>query len=194
MWTHRIGRIGVLVATLVVTGVAGGCDALGPEDDTEVGGFLTIDTCCGRVLESEEQLAGIEIELSGIGRTRSFTAADFLDDNLEIPPIPVPDSGAAFVAVTLRQDGAIASEGSASWALEPRVRWRVAVHRQPFPIGAGVQEEHRHLPNPPCEWFWCQRVWRFEIREQVRNRPEEALWLTLYRHHPDQCLDLCSDE
>ena len=180
-------RIGVVAATLVAVGVAGGCDALGLGKDTEVVSSLVITTGCCSLPYGEEQLAGIEIEVSGGGQTRSFTAEDFVvnrDQRWQTLPVQMPESGQAFVAITLRQNGAIISEGSASWTLEPGRRWSLAVERVPFPRAAGVSPKDRHLPRPRCSWFTCWAVWRFEILEDVRNRPDEALWLSLFRYIP----------
>ena len=176
-----------MVATLVAAGVAGGCDALGLGKDTEVVSSLVIRTGCCSLPYGEEQLAGIEIEVSGGGQTRSFTAEDFVDPRdvgWATPPVQVPESGRAFVAITLRQDGAIVSEGSGSWTLEPGSWWSLDVERDYFPRGAGVSPKDRHRPRPRCGWVTCRAVWRFEILEEVRNRPDEALWLSLFRDIP----------
>ena len=177
----------VMIPVLVVAGVAGGCDALGLGKDTGVVSSLVITTGCCSLPYGEEQLAGIEIEVSSGGQTHSFTADDFVDTRdlrWRTPPVKIPESGRAFVAITLRQNGAIVSEGSASWTLEPGRRWSLSVERVDFPRGAGVSPKDRHLPRPRCGWVTCRAVWRFEILEEVRNRPDEALWLSLFRDIP----------
>ena len=150
MWTHRIGRIGVLVATLVVTGVAGGCDALGLGKDAEVVSSLVITTGCCSLPYGEEQLAGIEIEVSSGGQTHSFTADDFVDTRdlrWRTPPVKIPESGRAFVAITLRQNGAIVSEGSASWTLEPGEKVVTLRRTGRFPEGC---RGFAKGPSPPA--------------------------------------------
>jgi len=53
--------------------------------------------------------------------------------------------------------------------------------------------------NDVSDFVWCleNRInrsvnWRFPIVDEAANYEDEALWVTLYRAHPDECLDDCS--
>ena len=62
-----------------------------------------------------------------------------------------------------------------------------------YPLNAAVPREHLNEARPPCFWWWCQGVWRFDISEDALNYPDEALWLTLWAVDPTSCQDLCFD-
>ena len=137
-------------------------------------------------LDDPKGLAGIEIRVSWPGSdTLTFTATD-----LPSPEFEVPNDGSIWVDARLRQNGEIVSEGSANWYLDPGAEWTVFVNRVPAPLHSAP--DRITGPNPvPCAWWWCHQLWRFELREDVRNHTLEALWLLVYRSHPDECADIC---
>ncbi len=118
----------------------------------------------------------------------------------------VPESGWIGVIARLTQDGEVVAEGRAKWVLGPDIQWTIEIDRGWDPVSAAVngREFQRHLqdlrdgvPQPPegvplpCSAWYCDRTWRIPVREDAANYPEEALWLTLLRWHPDECVDLC---
>ena len=137
-------------------------------------------------LDDPKSLAGLEIRVSWPGSdTLMFTAAHIPSHEFE-----VPSDGDIWVDALLRQDGEIVSEGSARWSLDPGARWSVYVNRIPAPFES--DPERITGPNPiRCADWWCYDLWRFELQEDVRNHPAEALWLVVYRWHPDECADIC---
>ncbi len=151
-----------------------------------LGQFLTIDNS----LYDPADMAGIEAEITGIGQRVVFDAEDF---KAGIPPFGVPDSGWMNIVTHLRQDGEIVAQGVSRWRLEPKVRWRAEYERRPDPSDSGPLVRPRGGPDEGqiCGVTWCYSAWRFEIREDARNYDVEALWLTLWRVHPDECLDVC---
>lgn len=190
-----------LMLVLVTLVVAGGCSLLGPGQDATLS--VSVPVCCyeeqwpigdttsvtvNTSLDDPRGLAGLEITIGGQIPTRVFTAADFVDH--AEPRFTVPDGGVATVFARLIQDGRIVAEGSESWPLEPEVVWRLNVTRAPYPVNEGLNGVD--LENPRCQWFWCFRNWRFPIAEEFANYEQEALWVTLYRVHPDECLDVCN--
>lgn len=140
-------------------------------------------------LSDPNGLAGIEVHLNGIGRSRSFTAADLPSD-----PFDVPESGTAQVLVRLTRDGDVVAEGAARFPLAPDVEWEIEVERSPYPIAAGIDFDYATQPNPVgCTWFWCREVWRFDIREDARNYEAERLWLTIWASTPGECTGSCEN-
>ena len=151
------------------------------------GEFLTIDNSLYDVTD----MAGIESEITGVGIGIAFDAEDF---KAAPPPFGVPDSGWISIITQLSQDGEIVAQGVSRWRLEPEVRWRAEYERRPHPLDSGPLVGDRGGPDEGqiCGANWCHSVWRFAIREDARNYEAEALWLTLWRVHPDECLDVCS--
>ena len=137
-------------------------------------------------LDDPKGLAGVEIRVYWQGSdTLTFTAS-----NLPSPGFEVPRDGSIWVDARLREQGEIVSEGTARWYLDRGAQWRVSVNRVPAPLDSGP--ERITGPNPIfCDWFYCHRLWRFELREDARNHPLEALWVLVYRSHPDECVDIC---
>ena len=129
-------------------------------------------------------LVGLEVQVDN----RVFTAADLPSERFE-----VAEHGTINFAVALRQEGIVAFEGHGSWALEPDVEWELEVERAVYPSGAppGHPPRNLHSPNPDCYWFWCSKVWRWELKEEMLNDEDEALWVTLWRVHPNECVDVC---
>ena len=72
-----------------------------------------------------------------------------------------------------------------------RLSGRSNSERSPYPIGAFIDEAEINESRPRCGWWWCHGVWRFDIRADAVNYAGEALWLTVWRVHPDECADLC---
>ena len=133
-------------------------------------------------VDDPKGLAGLEVRVGD----RVFTAPDLPSSRFD-----VPGSGRLNFDVRLRQDGGIVAEGQGSWTLEPDVEWEIEIERGPYPLGSVTDMRDIHKPNPPCGWFWCHGIWRFEIREAALNYDGEALWVTLWRVHPDECADVC---
>lgn len=130
-------------------------------------------------LEDPLGLAGIEIEVLGIGQTVSVSATDFFlfQGGMATRQVRVPDSGRISVIVTLRQNGDIVAEGAASWLLEPEINWGVGFYRAPYLPTEGLLE---HTESPPClEWLGCYENWRIPIRGDAVNYEGEALWVRL---------------
>ena len=149
---------------------------------------VTVGTSRSNGLDDPSGLAGLEVETGGRGvERRVFTAED-----LPSAPFKVPESGVIEIDVRLRLEGRIVSQGRARWDLEPDVEWEAEIERATFPLNALV--ENVTGPNPiRCAWFWCHEVWRFEIDADARNYEDEALWLTIWRVHPDECADVCEE-
>jgi len=143
-------------------------------------------------LDDPRGFAGLELEIGGVGTPLTFTASDFAEGVLEFR---APDSGYATFSVRLRQDAGVVAEGSGRWVLEPKVEWRLELSRAPLPpgqvYGIRMDDLKKNNKNPPCGWFWCHRNWRFPIADDAANYRYEALWLSLWRVHPDECVDLC---
>lgn len=136
-------------------------------------------------LDDPKGLAGLELRIAGDLPARTFRATDFIGQE---PLFVVPDVGNGVITVRLVQDGQIVAEGTEEWALESEVEWDLVVNRAPWPPSEiGVMD----LENPECNWFWCHRIWRFPIMEDAANYEHEALWVSLYRVHPDECADVC---
>ena len=182
------------LATILATGACG----LFPQDPTmeitvnDGGGSLwwppgqdTVRVQIVNGLDDPKGLAGLELSIGGALPKRVFTATDLAGES---PLFVVPGAGIATVTARLVQDGQVVAEGTEEWTLEPEVEWRLDVTRAPWPADEiGPMD----LENPQCNWFWCHRNWRSPIVEEVANYEHEALWVTLYRVHPDECADLC---
>ena len=140
-------------------------------------------------LDDPRGFAGLELEITGVGPRVTLAAADFAvaDDQ---PKFSVPDSGALRFFARLTQDGRVVAEGSGSWNLDPRAEWRLTVNRAPFPEDQPMRLDEIEKRDPPCVWFGCIRNWRFPITADAANYEYEALWLSLYRSHPDSCGDV----
>ena len=143
-------------------------------------------------LDDPHGFAGLELEIAGAGPRMTFTAADFATAERQ-PKFGVPDSGDVTFRARLTQDDHVVAEGSGSWNLEPQVEWRLIVSRTPLPINQrfGFSMDDIEHENPPCAWFGCIRNWRFPVTDSAANCEHEALWLSLYRYHPDECMDVC---
>jgi len=143
-------------------------------------------------LEDPRGLAGLEFRIAGDLPTRVFTATDFLNsrDSLFSGLFVVPDAGTGVVTVRLFQDDRIVAEGTREWPLESEVEWDIHVARGPWAPSEGLGGD-KDLENPQCSWFWCYRNWRFPIVDEAANYQDEALWVTVYRVHPDECVDVC---
>ena len=138
-------------------------------------------------LDDPKGLAGLELSVGGALPNRVFTANDLAGEN---PLFVVPDAGIATVTVRLVQDGQVVAEGTEEWTLEPEVEWELRVTRAPRPVAEGYSLWD--LEDPQCSWFWCYSDWRFPIVEDAANYELEALWVSLYRVHPDECEDVCT--
>lgn len=144
-------------------------------------------------LDDPRGFAGLELEIVGAGGPRvTFMAADFTDADNE-RTFRVPDSGEMTVSARLTQEDRVVAEGTGSWTLEPKVEWELTVSRAPVPPSERYWYTMDDIgkANPPCYWFWCFRIWRFPVTDSAANYEHEALWLTLYRVHPDECADVC---
>ena len=141
-------------------------------------------------LDDSRGLAGFVLEIGSVDPRMTFTAPDFADGVREFR---VPDAGEMRFAARLVQDDRVVAEGSGVWTLEPNVEWRLRVNRAPFPpdqaLGFTLNDINKR--NPPCGWWWCWRNWRFPITDDAANYEYEALWLSLHRIHPDECVDVC---
>ena len=133
-------------------------------------------------------LADIEIMLKGSVDT-TFYASDFPVERFE-----VPESGRVTVQVTVREGQQAVAHAEVNWELESDIEWRLEIERGPYPLNAMIDRRDAETghPNPRCAWWWCDEVWRFEIDEDARAYPYEALWLTLWRVEMGECADNCS--
>lgn len=137
-------------------------------------------------LSDPRGLAGLEINVYW----RRADTLMFGSSDLPSPSFEVPGDGPIWVEAQLRQNDDIVSEGRANWYLDPGAEWTVYVNRLPVPVDS--QPQALTGPNPiGCAWRWCHLLWRFELREDVRTHPREALWLLVYREHPDECRHIC---
>lgn len=169
-------------ATLEISVKSGGGSAEWPRDQ------LGARTALVNGLDNPRGMAGFTMELAWPGFERAFTASDFADG--AEPHFTVPDSGTLTLAVQLQQDSLVVAEGVESWQLEPEVEWQMVVQRAPYPASEGFSDME-DIRNPQCSWFWCFRNWRFAIAEDAANYEWEAIWITIYRVHPDEYADVC---
>ena len=138
-------------------------------------------------VDDPKGFAGLQIVISGDDmRTRTYDASHFADYTK--PRFKVPAGGYATVTARIIQDGRVVAELSGQWALESKVRWALDIERAPWPAGNGIPD---NLDHPGCQWFWCHAVWRSPVAEEAANYADEALWVTLYRVHPNECADVC---
>ena len=184
----------IIVLLALLTGVCGVLEpraaSMSVEPDRMYGEYSFNDEVFVAMtdLNDPKGLAGLEVRVYWQGSdTLMFTATD-----LPSPSFEVPNDGSIWVEARLQQDGETVSEGRANWYLDPGAKWTVYVNRVKAPMTSGPHPDLLAGPNPiPCGWWWCHQLWRFELREDVRNRPLEALWLVVYRWHPDECADIC---
>ena len=198
----------VAFAVLTVTNLVASACSLLPPDPEEATLHLEIDDHHGELLTWDDELvqlhqsledpvglAGIEIEVSGLGPagTYTYTAADFRrgfePPSMLTEEIDVPVSGEVRVVVRVRQGDDVVVEGAVSWELEPNIAWWMLISRAQYPPndeGIGILYE---AENIGCwEHFGCWRRWRFPIRADAANHESEALWLTVTRGEIMWCL------
>ena len=138
-------------------------------------------------LDDPKGFAGLEIIVSAEDMpTRRYTASHFA--SVDETKFKVPETGLATVTARIVQDGRIVAEVSERWGLGPELQWDIDVERAPYPANEGFLPDPE---NPECQWFWCAFIWRSPIAEGAANYEGEALWVVLYRHDPDECLDDC---
>lgn len=134
--------------------------------------------------------AGLEIVIGGQDLpTRRYTASHFA--SVDETKFKVPETGFATVTARIVQDGRIVAELSERWGLGSKIQWSLDVARSPWPPGEAFPGSSFDLADPECQWFWCAFIWRSPIAEGAANYEGEALWVVLYRHDPDECLDDC---
>lgn len=134
-------------------------------------------------LDDPRGLAGLEIEVFGVGTHSTYRAADF-DSARSSRPVGVPVSGKAhFVATLLDADRNVVAQTVGSWVLEPRVEWVLGVTRAVLDTSRGYGGPE----NPECGPFGCHQVWGDSIRGDARNYPSEVFWATLFRYGRDDC-------
>ncbi len=132
----------ILVAALT----AGSCDfgpILGSESETEL--FVAVDEFHGpgSKLDNPAGLAGLRVEISGIGQSVvTLAASDFVGlDWREGYRIPggVPNHGTATIAVKLSQGDTIVASGEVSLRLRPRTdSWRISLTRTDHAWGSDL--------------------------------------------------------
>lgn len=148
------------------------------------------DTAMVRVtggLDDLRGFAGLEITISGEDMPTRTYDAPYLASNGS-PHFKVPDSGYMTLTARIVQDGHIVAQISERWGLGPELHWDLILDRAPYPPRNGIPED---IDNPRCQWWWCAAIWRSPIDPDMANYPDEALWMTLYRVHPDECQDDC---
>ena len=139
-------------------------------------------------LDDPKGLGGLEIVVSGDNiPVRTYNAAQFALGDVRFK---VPDTGSAIIVARIIEDGRTVAEVSERWALRPKIRWDIDVERAPYPHNEGFPQDRDNLTR--CQWFWCAFKWRDPI-DAAANYEGEALWVVLYRHDPDECLDNCGD-
>ncbi len=197
----------VAIAVLTVTSLAApACSLLTPDPEEATLHFVIDDhegelrTWDGELvqlhqtLEDSVGLAGIEIEVSGIGPADiTYTAADFRlgfePPSMLTEEIDVPVSGEIGVVVRVRQGDDMVVEGAVSWELEPNIAWWMLISRAQYPPneeGIGILYDAQNIGC--VEHFGCWRRWRFPIRADAANHESEALWLTVFRPEILWCL------
>lgn len=206
---RAVSRVAFAVLT-VTTLVASACSLLtlltpDPEEatlqfviDDHQGELLTWDgelVQLHQSLEDSVGLAGLEIEVSGIGPagTYTYTAADFRrgfePPSMLTEEIDVPVSGEVRVVVRVRQDDEVVVEGAVSWDLAPNIAWWMLISRAQYPPndpGIGIVYD---AENIGClDHLGCWRRWRFPIRADAANYQSEALWLRVSRPEILWCL------
>ncbi len=165
--------------TLTIRVGEGTYPARWPDDTT----FVTVNG----ELDDPRGLAGLEVSVSGDDMpTRTFNASHFAGGDVHFR---VPDTGLATIVARIVQDGRIVAEVSERWGLGPKIQWDIDVDRAPYPQNEGFPQDLDHPTR--CQWFWCAFIWRSPIAEGAANYEGEALWVVLYRHDPDVCLDDC---
>ena len=129
--------------------------------------------------------AGLEVVISGENMpTRAYDAPDLAGG--PVPRLKMPDTGYAAVTVRIIQGGRVVAEVSERWRLGSELHWDLNLERAPYPVNEGFLPDPE---NPECQWFAF--IWRSPIADLAANYEGEALWVTLYRHDPDECLDNC---
>lgn len=196
----RVAFVALTAASLA----AAACSLVTPEHEEATLHFV-IDHYQGEMLSWDDELvevhqslddpvgfAGIEIEVSGIGQTRTFSAADFrlsIHGFMSTEHIDVPLSGEVGVVVRVRQGDEMVVEGAVAWNLEPNIEWWMLISRAQYPPndeGIGILYDTRNIG---CfEHFGCWRRWRFPIRADAANHEGEALWLSVSRPEIQWCL------
>lgn len=160
--------------------VAGGKYPVRWPDDTT---FVTVNG----ELDDPRGLAGLEVTVSGDDMpTRTYNASHFAGGDVQFR---VPDTGFATIVARIVQDGRTVAEVSGRWGFGPKTRWDIDVERAPYPQNEGFPQDLDHLTS--CQWFWCAFKWRDLIDTNAANYDGEALWVVLYRHDPDECVDDC---
>ena len=149
------------IAVLALLFLLASCDSI-----TGVFRSASLEVTAYGEIGNPKGLAGLEIQVGN----RVFTAADLPSARFEWP-------NAARCTSRLR----CARRGSS----RPRVagRGRLSLMSsgsskssvQIYPSGAppGHPPTNLHTPNPDCYWFWCSKVWRWELKEgtaQPRGR------------------------
>ena len=90
------------------------------------------------------------------------------------------DVQSIILQVSMQPNDVVVAEGPTSWTLGSWGKgWRVLVERAPFAFGADLNDLEN--PEPRCDVPWCHKVRRVTIREDVRNYPDESLWLQVDR-------------
>lgn len=140
-----------------------------------------------QALDDPRGFAGLEIVIGGDNMpTRRYDASHFA--SVDETKFKVPETGFASVSAQIVQDGHIIAELSERWGLGSRIHWDLDVSRTPWPPNEGFLADPE---NPECQWFWCAFIWRSPIAEGAANYEGETLWVVLYRHDPDECVDDC---
>ncbi len=138
----------VAFAALNAANLAAACSLITPEHEEATLHFV-IDDYHGELLTWDDELvevhqslddavglAGIEIEVSGIGQTRTLSGADFRPSffgYMRTEDIDVPVSGDVGVIVKVRQGDDVVVEGAMSWNLEPNIAWWMLISRAQYP-------------------------------------------------------------
>ena len=181
----------LLVLALLLA--SAGCDSILDILGISPNETLALDVAGGPTdfnsLDDDRGLARLRVELSG-AIERIFTAEDF-----PVEPFSVPDKGRIHVEVSLMFSGQLNTFGAAalgheSWALEPKIRWRLRLARAETPPAASIPAAPGE-PQEYCNWRGCREYWRIEISDAVRNYEDEALWMVLYGAEPCPESDIC---
>jgi len=126
-------------------------------------------------------LAGLEVEVYGVGSVYTFTAPDFMEARDYEVRFDVPSDGQISVHLRLSQDGREVAAGTARWPLEPDRAWRAEISRVP---AVSPHHEFTSLGDSigalNC-FDECTYKWRFPISAEAANYLHEALWLRVNR-------------
>ncbi len=154
----------------------------GTESHPETGEAIQLNNS----LDDFRGLAGLEVELFGLDIPDKITVADLQHRMTRV--FDVPTSGTARAVITLLgEDGTAIAQGSGSWLNEDGIEWHLTIRRELIPLHVDILPDGR----TDCSRWGCEQEWRFTIREDEQNYPNEMLWVTLSAVVRGACIGIC---